>query len=105
MRIPALHSIKLSLFILMMTAFLIHPSFLFSQGYIGSQSELSSTDAKENLTKALKSYKRRDFLRASLLLYDIIRDRQVATNPIEEQAEYVLGKTLYRLNLYQELFL
>jgi tetratricopeptide (TPR) repeat protein len=57
--------------------------------------------SKQNLTSALNAYKRNDFLRASLLLYDIIKDKETAADPIDEQAEYTLGKTFYRLNLYQ----
>jgi len=57
--------------------------------------------AKQNLTEALNAYKRGDFLRASLLLYDIIKGKETAVDPIDEQAEYTLGKTFYRLNLYQ----
>jgi len=57
--------------------------------------------AKQNLTEALNAYKRGDFLRASLLLYDIIKGKETAVDPIDEQTEYTLGKTFYRLNLYQ----
>jgi hypothetical protein len=64
----------------------------------------ASPNARPNLVEALNSYKRGDFLRTSLLLFDIIRDKETATNPIDEQAEYTLGKTFYRLNLYQAAF-
>ncbi len=57
--------------------------------------------SKQNLTEALNAYKRGDFLRSSLLLYDIIKGKETAVDPIDEQAEYTLGKTFYRLNLYQ----
>jgi len=60
--------------------------------------------AQQNLNDAIDSYKRGDFLRASLLLFDIIKDKETATNTIDEQAEYTLGKTFYRLNLYQASF-
>ena len=60
--------------------------------------------AQQNLNDALESYKRSDFLRASLLLFDIIKDKETAANTIDEQAEYTLGKTFYRLNLYQASF-
>lgn len=60
--------------------------------------------AQQNLTEALAAYKAKDFLRASLLLFDIIKDKDAATNTIDEQAEYTLGKTFYRLNLYQASF-
>jgi tetratricopeptide (TPR) repeat protein len=57
--------------------------------------------SKATLNQSLNAYKRGNFLGASLLLYGIISESEVATNPIEEQAEYTLGKTLYRLTLYQ----
>jgi tetratricopeptide (TPR) repeat protein len=67
----------------------------------------TATDTPEQkaaLTEAINVYKRGDFLRSSLSLYEIIREKEMASNPIEEQAEYTLGKTLYRLNLYQAAF-
>jgi hypothetical protein len=63
-----------------------------------------SPDQKADLTESINVYKKGDFLRASLLLYEMIREKDMASNPIEEQAEYTLGKTLYRLNLYQAAF-
>ena len=66
--------------------------------------QASANMQNSQLTEALNSYKRGDFLRTSLLLYDIIREKEVASNPIDEQAEYTLGKTFYRLNLYQAAF-
>ena len=75
-------------------------SMQFNEGY-GQPTEGL---AQQNLNDALESYKRGDFLRASLLLFDIIKDKETATNTIDEQAEYTLGKTFYRLNLYQASF-
>ena len=60
--------------------------------------------AQQNLNDALKAYKGGDYLRASLLLFDIIKDKETAVNTIDEQAEYTLGKTFYKLNLYQASF-
>ena len=60
--------------------------------------------AQQSLSEALSAYKSKDFLRASLLLFDIIKDKETAANTVDEQAEYTLGKTFYRLNLYQASF-
>lgn len=57
--------------------------------------------AAAELEEALKAYKKRDFLRASLILYRIVSRSEVAVTPAEQKAEYTLGKTLYRLGLYQ----
>jgi outer membrane protein assembly factor BamD (BamD/ComL family) len=58
-------------------------------------------EAKAELEEALKAYKKNDFLRASLILYRITSRNEVSVSPVEQKAEYTLGKTLYRLNLYQ----
>lgn len=58
-------------------------------------------ETKAELQEALKAYKRRDFLRSSLILYRVVSRNDVAISPIEQKAEYTLGKTLYRLGLYQ----
>ena len=44
---------------------------------------------QQNLNEALSAYKRGDFLRSSLLLFDIIKDKETATNTIDEQADEV----------------
>ncbi|MCA9543061.1 MAG: hypothetical protein KC613_01690 [Myxococcales bacterium] len=58
-------------------------------------------EAKAELDEALKAYKKRDFLRASLILYRITTKNEVAVTPVAQKAEYTLGKTLYRLGLFQ----
>lgn len=58
-------------------------------------------EAKAELEESLKAYKKRDFLRASLILYRLVSRNEVAVTPVEQKAEYTLGKTLYRLGLYQ----
>ncbi len=58
-------------------------------------------EAKAELEEALKAYKNDDFLRASLILYRLVSRNEVAVNPYEQKAEYTLGKTLYRLGLFQ----
>lgn len=56
---------------------------------------------KADLEEALRLYKSNDFLRASLVLYDVVKRNEVAVSPIEQKAEYTMGKTLYRLGLFQ----
>ncbi len=58
-------------------------------------------ESKAELEAALKAYKRRDFLRTSLVLHRLVSRNEVAVSPVEQKAEYTLGKTLYRLGLYQ----
>ena len=58
-------------------------------------------ESKAELEEALKSYKAKDFLRASLILYRVVSRNEVAVSPVEQKAEYTLGKTLYRLGLFQ----
>ena len=58
-------------------------------------------ETKAELEEALKAYKKRDFLRASLILYRVVSRNEVAVSPVEQKAEYTLGKTLYRLGLFQ----
>lgn len=53
------------------------------------------------LEEALSAYKKRDWLRASLILHRVVARNEVAVTPVEQKAEYTLGKTLYRLGLYQ----
>jgi tetratricopeptide (TPR) repeat protein len=64
----------------------------------------NNDNAQVNLDEGIKSYNNKDYLRASLLLFDIIKDKETAVNPVDEKAEYFLGKTLYHLNLYQASF-
>ncbi|MFN3201887.1 MAG: hypothetical protein ACE366_26010 [Bradymonadia bacterium] len=59
------------------------------------------TEAQADLDEALKSYKKRNFLRASLLLHRIVSGSEVAVTPVQQKAEYTLGKTMYRLGLFQ----
>lgn len=61
-------------------------------------------NAQVNLNEAIKSFNGSDYLRASLLFFDIIKDKETAANTIDEQAEYYLGKTFYKLNLFQASF-
>lgn len=99
-------SLKCSLYTFLL---LLFGSFLFNASITNAQdmqfeplaAQQNTPVAQQNLTEAITSYKRGDFLRASLLLYDIIREKETATNLVDEQAEYTLGKTFYRLNLYQ----
>ncbi len=58
-------------------------------------------EAEADLREAIKAYKKDDFLRASLLLHRIVARNETAVGPYEQKAEYYLGKTLYRLGLYQ----
>jgi tetratricopeptide (TPR) repeat protein len=63
-------------------------------------------DAKAELTEAVGAYKRDDFLRASLLLYRLLERtgrgaEGVLVGTSAQKAQYFLGKTLYRLGLYQ----
>ncbi len=58
-------------------------------------------EASAELDEALQAYKKRDFLRASLILYRVVTRSEVAVSPVEQKAEYTLGKTMYRLGLYQ----
>ena len=58
-------------------------------------------EAAAELEEALKAYKKDDFLRASLILYRLVSRNEQAVTPYEQKAEYTLGKTLYRLGLYQ----
>jgi tetratricopeptide (TPR) repeat protein len=58
-------------------------------------------EAKAELEEAQKAYKQRDFLRASLILHRLVSRNEVAATPVEQKAEYSLGKTLYRLGLFQ----
>ncbi|MCA9539864.1 MAG: hypothetical protein KC620_13295, partial [Myxococcales bacterium] len=58
-------------------------------------------EAQAELEEALKAYKNDDFLRASLILYRLVQRNEVAVSPYEQKAEYTLGKTLYRLGLFQ----
>ena len=76
-------------------------SMQFNDGSYGQPNE---GIAQQNLNDALSAYKRGDYLRASLLLFDIIKDKETAVNTIDEQAEYTLGKTFFKLNLYQASF-
>ncbi|MBV72306.1 MAG: hypothetical protein CMH52_13360 [Myxococcales bacterium] len=57
--------------------------------------------AKMVMDSAIKAYKGDNFLRASLLLYDLVARHETAVGDYEQKAEYTLGKTLYRLELYQ----
>jgi tetratricopeptide (TPR) repeat protein len=57
--------------------------------------------ARAEMTAAIKAYKKDDFLRASLMLYELVSRHERAVGPYEQKAEYTLGKTLYRLGLYQ----
>ena len=81
------------------TIFLFGFSTTYAQSGFGGG--LSQEEARSALASALASYKRGDFLLASINLYSIISEKESATNVEEEQAEYTLGKTFYRLNLYQ----
>ncbi len=56
---------------------------------------------KQDLNEAQRAYKRKDFLRASLILHKIVTRNEIAVSPAEQKSEYSLGKTLYRLGLYQ----
>ncbi len=58
-------------------------------------------ETKAELEEALKAYKKRDFLRASLILFRVVSRNEVAVSLVEQKAEYTLGKTLYRLGLFQ----
>ncbi len=58
-------------------------------------------ESKAELDEAQKAYKQRDFLRASLILHRLVSRNEVAATPVEQKAEYSLGKTLYRLGLFQ----
>ena len=58
-------------------------------------------EATAELNEALKAYKKDDFLRASLILYRLVSRNETAVTPHEQKAEYSLGKTLYRLGLFQ----
>ena len=63
-------------------------------------------DAKAELREAVSAYKRDDFLRASLLLYRLLErsergNRGKLVGRSAQKAQYFLGKTLYRLGLYQ----
>ena len=64
-------------------------------------------DSKAELREAINAYKRDDFLRASLLLYRLLEragrgGRSGSLVGVSGQkAQYFLGKTLYRLGLYQ----
>lgn len=58
-------------------------------------------EAAGELEEALAAYKKKDWLRASLILHRVVSRNEVAVTPIEQKAEYSLGKTLYRLGLFQ----
>ena len=58
-------------------------------------------ESKAELEEALKAYKQRDFLRASLILHRLVSRNEVAATAVEQKSEYTLGKTLYRLGLFQ----
>lgn len=76
-------------------------SMQFNDNTYGQANQDSS---QLNLNEGIKSFNGGDYLRASLLLYDIIKDKETAVNTVDEQAEYWLGKTFYRLNLFQASF-
>ena len=66
-------------------------------------------DAKAELTEAVSAYKRDDFLRASLLLYRLLERTGQGSDGVlvgtsAQKAQYFLGKTLYRLGVYQASF-
>jgi tetratricopeptide (TPR) repeat protein len=61
----------------------------------------ANKEATAELEEALKAYKKKDYLRASLILYRVVTKSEVAVSPEEQKAEYTLGKTMYRLGLYQ----
>ena len=58
-------------------------------------------ESMAELQAAQKAYKKRNFLRASLILHRILSRNETAVSPVEQKAEYTLGKTLYRLGLFQ----
>ena len=64
-------------------------------------------DAKAELAEAIAAYKRDDFLRSSLLLYRLLERSERGSRGGQlvglsaQKAQYFLGKTLYRLGLYQ----
>ena len=58
-------------------------------------------DAQAEVEAAIQDYKQDNFLRASLLLYPLVKKNDRAVGPWEQKAEYTLGKTLYRLGLFQ----
>lgn len=85
---------------------LLAPTMGFAQGgddltFDEPVSVEADEESKAELEEALKAYKKNDFLRASLILYRITSRNEVSATPVEQKAEYTLGKTLYRLNLYQ----
>lgn len=58
-------------------------------------------EAEAEMEEANRAYQKQDFLRASLILYRIVTRNEVALTPVSQKAQYTLGKTLYRLGLYQ----
>lgn len=89
--------------LLVLLCLLVLPKGVLAQGDMNF-APISVEDDKESraeLEEALKSYKAKDFLRASLILYRVVSRNEVAISPIEQKAEYTLGKTLYRLGLFQ----
>jgi tetratricopeptide (TPR) repeat protein len=85
--------------------------FLFLSGHALAQGDSLTFDqpvavaddpeTKAELEEALRAYKKRDFLRASLILHRVVARNDVAITPVAQKAEYTLGKTLYRLGLFQ----
>lgn len=58
-------------------------------------------EAAGELEEAMAAMKQRNWMRASMILHRIISRNEVAVTPIEQKAEYTIGKALYRLGLYQ----
>ncbi|MAD60019.1 MAG: hypothetical protein CMH49_00715 [Myxococcales bacterium] len=77
-------------------------SMQFNDNQYGQAAAPDNTQV--NLNEAIKSFNGGDHLRASLLFFDIIKDKETASNTTDEKAEYYLGKTFYKLNLFQASF-
>lgn len=78
------------------------PSFVSAQDFNFAPIDVDAEkETKAELSEAQRAYSRKDFLRASLILHRIVSRNEVAVSPAEQKSEYSLGKTLYRLGLYQ----
>ena len=92
------------LLILFAVATVLLPSAVLAQGDVMEFAPINLRDEQESaaeLEEAQKAYKKRNFLRASLILHRILSRNESAVTPVEQKAEYTLGKTLYRLGLFQ----
>ncbi|MFB6374171.1 MAG: tetratricopeptide repeat protein [Bradymonadaceae bacterium] len=72
-----------------------------SKGEGGDKKAAASDQAKSFLKEGKKLYKNKKYDQASLIFYKIINKDKLAAETIVPEARYQLGKTLFRMELYQ----